>query len=151
MVFETRRPDSVRVAPLLASTVSSRGAWKLTDEFLTPAQTEDFRNVLMEWRARNPHVESVTFVHFVDFAKAIGRPKAGEADQSGNLFGLLGLDPLAALDPAVRQIEQTRLLATDDLLPATSALHLNLRSNRMTIACSLARARGFLRTAIVYR
>jgi hypothetical protein len=65
----------------------------------------------MQWRASDPRVDSVAFVHFVDFAKAIGRPKAGEADQSGNLFGLLGLDPLSSLDPAVRQIEQTRLLA----------------------------------------
>ena len=29
-------------------------AWKLTDEFLTPVQTEDFRNILVEWRASNP-------------------------------------------------------------------------------------------------
>ena len=86
-------------------------AWKLTDEFLTPVQTEDFRNILVEWRASNPHVTSVAFVHFVDFAKAIGRPKPGEESQGGNLFGLLGLDPLSSLDPAVRQIEQTRLLA----------------------------------------
>ena len=86
-------------------------AWKLTDEYLTPEQTEDFHTVLAQWRAKNPRVTTVAFVHFVDFAKAIGRPAPGESSSSGNLFGMLGLDPLAGLDPAVKQIEQTRLLA----------------------------------------
>src|SRR5262245_2623786 len=86
-------------------------AWKLTDDFLTPGQTEDFRGVLAQWRAKNPRVTNVAFVHFVDFAKAVGRPAPGEADSSGNLFAMLGLDPLAGLDPAIKQIEQTRLLA----------------------------------------
>jgi hypothetical protein len=87
------------------------GAWKLTDEFLTKSQSEDLRGVLTQWRARNPRVTNVAFVHFVDFAKAIGRPTPGETGSSGNLFAMLGLDPLAGLDPAVKQIEQTRLLA----------------------------------------
>lgn len=86
-------------------------AWKLTDGFLTPSQTQDFHDILAKWRAQNPHVTNVAFVHFVDFAKAVGRPSSGEAASQGSLFAMLGLDPLAALDPAVRQIEQTRLLA----------------------------------------
>jgi hypothetical protein len=86
-------------------------AWKLTDEFLTPSQADEMRKVLAQWRAQNPQVESVAFVHFVDFAKAIGRPAPGETSHSGNLFALVGLDPLAGLDPAIQQIEQTRLLA----------------------------------------
>ncbi len=92
-----------------------------------------FRNVLVEWRARNPHVGSVTFVHFVDFAKAIGRPKAGEAEQSGSLFGMLGLDPLSGLDPAVRQIEQTRLLAERTIYYLQRVPYIvNLQVDRMT-------------------
>ncbi len=99
-------------APLLAVHQElENAAWKLTDDFLTPSQTEDFRSVLAQWRAQNPHVTSVAFVHFVDFAKAVGRPAPGETAASGNLFAMLGLDPLAGLDPAVKQIEQTRLLA----------------------------------------
>ena len=86
-------------------------AWQLTDDVLTPTQAEEFRGVLAEWRHRNPQVNSVAFIHFVDFAKAIGRPAACETARPGGLFALLGLDPLASLDPAVRQLEQTRLLA----------------------------------------
>jgi hypothetical protein len=105
-----RFPDDA--TPLLAvHRQLEESAWKLTDDFLTPSQTEEFRNVLAQWRAKNPQVATVAFVHFVDFAKAVGRPAPGEADSSGNLFGLIGLDPLAGLDPAIKQIEQTRLLA----------------------------------------
>lgn len=86
-------------------------AWKLTDDLLTPTQVEEFRGVLAEWRRRNPRVNSVAFIHFMDFARAIGRPAPGENERPGGLFSLLGLDPLAGLDPAIRQLEQTRLLA----------------------------------------
>ena len=86
-------------------------AWQLTDDVLTPTQAEEFRGVLAEWRRQNPQVNSVAFIHFIDFAKAIGRPAVGDTARPGGLFALLGLDPLAGLDPAVRQLEQTRLLA----------------------------------------
>jgi hypothetical protein len=105
-----RFPDDA--GPLLAvHRQLEERAWKLTDEFLTPSQADEMRKVLAQWRAQNPQVESVAFVHFVDFAKAIGRPAPGETSHSGNLFALVGLDPLAGLDPAIQQIEQTRLLA----------------------------------------
>ena len=100
-------------APLLAMHRQlEEEAWELTDDFLTESQIQDFHDIVAKWRARNPRVStSVVFVHFLDFASEIGRPAPGEAARRGNLFGLIGLDPLAGLDPAVRQIEQTRLLA----------------------------------------
>jgi hypothetical protein len=71
-------------APLLAvHRQLEDAAWKLTDDFLTPSQTEDFRSVLVQWRAKNPRVTNVAFVHFVDFAKAVGRPALGETDSGG--------------------------------------------------------------------
>ena len=100
-------------APLLAMHRQlEEEAWELTDDFLTASQIQDFHDIVAKWRARNPRVStSVVFVHFLDFASEIGRPAPGEAARRGNLFGLIGLDPLAGLDPAVRQIEQTRLMA----------------------------------------
>jgi hypothetical protein len=86
-------------------------AWTLCDEFLTPGQIADFHSILDEWRAQHPKVSSVAFIHFLDFARQIGRPRPGEAERSGGLFAMLGLDPLAGLDPAVREIEQTRARA----------------------------------------
>jgi hypothetical protein len=121
-------------APLLAvHRQLEESAWKLTEDFLTASQAEDFRNVLAQWRAKNPRVASVAFVHFVDFARAVGRPAPGEAESSGNLFGLIGLDPLAGLDPAIKQIEQTRLLAERAIYYMQRVPYvLNLQVDRVT-------------------
>ena len=86
-------------------------AWTLCEEFLTPSQIADFHGILDEWRRQHPTVRTVAFIHFLDFAKQIGRPKPGEEARKGGLFAMLGIDPLAGLDPAIREIEQTRALA----------------------------------------
>jgi hypothetical protein len=67
-------------------------------------------SIMKDWRERNPNIRYVSYVHFADFAKSIGRGGPGDAGQGG-LFQLLGLDPLANLDPAVREITQSRQLA----------------------------------------
>jgi len=106
-------------------------AWQMTDDVLTPTQAREFRGVLTEWRRRNPQVNSVAFIHFIDFAEAIGRPAVGETARPGGLFAFLGLDPLASLDPAVRQLEQTRLLAERTIYYVQRAPYiLNLQVDR---------------------
>ena len=67
--------------------------------------------MIEEWRLKNPHVNAVAYVYFRDFARAVGRPRPGESQSSGNLFSLIGIDPLSNLDPAVQEIAQTRNLA----------------------------------------
>ncbi len=88
-----------------------RGAWALASEVLTEGQIEQLRQVIEEWRLKNPHVNAVAYVYFRDFARAVGRPRPGESQSSGNLFSLIGIDPLSNLDPAVQEIAQTRNLA----------------------------------------
>ena len=85
-------------------------AWIMVEEFLTDSQVEQLRQVIDDWRERNPNVRAVAYVHFRDFAKSIGYPRSGEGS-GGSLFAFLGLDPLSTLDPAVREIAQTRQLA----------------------------------------
>src|SRR3984957_15174827 len=41
----------------------------------------------------------------------MGEPKAGGGDRFSGLFSVLGLDPLSGLNPAVREISQSRELA----------------------------------------
>jgi hypothetical protein len=85
-------------------------AWRLLDGVLTPDQLGQLHTVIDRWREQNPEVRGVAYIHFRDFAKSIGEPR-DEAKASGGLFALLGLDPLSSLDPAVREIAQTRQLA----------------------------------------
>jgi len=87
------------------------GAWQLLDGVLTDAQMARLREIMDQWRAEHPHVRAVTYVHFRDFAKSVGAPAAGEEHEAGSLFSMLGLDPLSGLDPAVRELTQSRQLA----------------------------------------
>jgi hypothetical protein len=69
------------------------------------------RELIARWRAENPRVHAVTFIHFPEFAKSVGEPRPGEGRSPGNLFAMLGLDPLTQLNPAVREVTETRELA----------------------------------------
>lgn len=88
-----------------------QGAWGLVEDVLTPSQRDQLRGLINEWRKHNPSVRAVAYVHFQDFAKSLGSPRAGEEHSPGNLFSILGLDPFAQLDPAIREVTQTRELA----------------------------------------
>jgi hypothetical protein len=108
-------------------------AWELADRILTPSQAAELRRVMVSWREQNPTVRRVGAIHFTDFAKSIGIPKAGEEPKLGSLFSLVGLDPFSSLDPAIREIAQTRQLAERSIfyLQRTPAL-VNMQLDRFT-------------------
>src|SRR5208283_5307133 len=80
----------------------------LAKEAVTPDQFAQLQKVIDEWRAQNPHIAAVSYVHFSDFAKSIGHPSPSEVESSTGVFHMLGIDPLSGLDPAVRELAQTR-------------------------------------------
>ena len=87
-------------------------AWDLAAEILTPVQQEDLRRVLVDWREKHPDSRVAPFVRFQEFV-SLAPTETGKAKVAmpSSLMGLVGLDPMAGLDPAVRQVEQSRLLA----------------------------------------
>jgi len=78
---------------------------------LSADQIAELQQVIIAWRAQNPQVTAIASVHFRDVAGSIGRPKPGGVDTFSSLFNVLGLDPFSSLDPAVREITQSRQLA----------------------------------------
>jgi len=101
-----------RVRPVLQTYRSLEdSAWQMLPGILTDAQVTRLHEVIDQWRAQHPQVTAVAYIHFLDFAQQVGAPSAGEQQKPGNLFALVGLNPLAGLDPAVQQIELTRQLA----------------------------------------
>lgn len=86
-------------------------AWKVTEGTLNEEQRAQLHAMIDKWRAEHPRVRAVAHVHFADFAKTVGRSVQDPAHSGGGLFAFFGLDPLSNLDPAVREIEQTRQLA----------------------------------------
>lgn len=85
-------------------------AWHIVEDVLSEKQKSELRDVIARWRAKHPYVDSVAYVHFTDFAAAAGVLEARD-DSPDNLFSLFGLDVFSGLDPAVREITQTRELA----------------------------------------
>ncbi len=140
MMVETngpaRFPDQA-AAILAVHRDLEEAAWELAAQVLTPAQMEDMRRVLSEWRDRHPDSEIAPFVRFQEFLSEVqtGGSKSRPSAPS-SLIGLVGLDPMAGLDPAVRQVEQSRLLAERAVyyaqrLPILFDLQLDRSVNRL--------------------
>ncbi len=85
-------------------------AWNLAPMLLSEAQVIELRSGIEAWHRKNPVVRAVPFIHFEDFAFATGATPSGTASSS-SIFSFLGIDPLSNLDPAVRELAQTRQLA----------------------------------------
>ena len=85
-------------------------ALTLAQGVLTPAQLADLQKVVVEWHAENPHINAIAYVRFSHITNTLSQSTPGASGTSSGLFGLLGLDPFSSLDPAVREISQTREL-----------------------------------------
>lgn len=85
--------------------------WSIAEDVLTPEQQQELRDLILEWREEHPDQRYVWSVHFLDFAEEEGISAQEASSRPGSLFGLLFLDPLAGLDPAARELEQTRYIA----------------------------------------
>ena len=131
-----RFPDQA-AAVLAVHRELEAAAWELAAGILTPTQQSDLRRVLVDWRAKHPDSEIAPFVRFQEFVNevpsATGKSKVA---MPSSLMGLVGLDPMAGLDPAVRQVEQSRLLAERALyyaqrVPIIFDLQLDRSVNRL--------------------
>jgi len=84
--------------------------WGFSAELLTPEQTGELRASIEAWHRQNPLLRTVPFIHLEDFAFATSRTRTGTTS-SGSIFSFIGIDPLSNLDPAVRELAQSRQLA----------------------------------------
>lgn len=86
-------------------------AWKLVEGggVLRQEHLDQLHQLIAQWRTQHPDVRSVAYIHFRDFAQGAA-PGANNAG-SANLLSIVGIDPLSNLDPAVKEIAQTRQLA----------------------------------------
>ena len=85
-------------------------AWQLVNGVLNEEQVANLHRVIREWRAKNPNVRAVSYIHFRDFALAVG-PSDQNPAGTASLLSMVGIDPLSNLDPAVQEIAETRQLA----------------------------------------
>jgi len=103
-------PDQISDLRQAHLTLEQR-SWELVGETLNDEQEAQLRALIAQWRERNPHVDSVAYIHFEEFAADASMLGLSTDSATENLFSLVGLDVFSSLDPAVREITQTRELA----------------------------------------
>jgi len=84
--------------------------WGVASDLLTPEQIGELRSGLEVWHRDNPLQRAVPFIHLEDFAFATSSVRTGKTSTS-SVFSFIGIDPLSNLDPAVRELTQSRQLA----------------------------------------
>jgi methyl-accepting chemotaxis protein len=95
---------------LAAHTALEDRIWEYSDVLLSQAQINELRSSIEAWHRDNPIGRAVPFIHLENFAFATSAARATSAS-STSIFSFIGIDPLANLDPAVRELAQTRQLA----------------------------------------
>jgi len=95
---------------LNASRALETNAWRLAEGVLTPAHQQQLRDSIQQWRVSHPDFRRVFFARPQENASLVRQSGEKTADR-GSVFALVGLDPTAGLDPAVREVTRTRLFA----------------------------------------
>lgn len=85
--------------------------WELANRVLKPEQKAALREAIQLWHQQSTTPESLMVVRAVGLALEVSKVNKPELLKSGNILGLLMLDPLAELDPTRRELAQTRLFA----------------------------------------
>lgn len=142
---EERFGDRARVVQQAHRDMEPR-AWTLVENELSPSQAARLKEIVREWRVNNPDVRYVAYMSFRDFAKSIGVPSPEEEHQAGGLFSMLGIDPLSSLEPAVREVAQSRQLAERAIFYAQrTPMLLDMQVERMAYQlASMPEARSLL-------
>jgi hypothetical protein len=120
--------------PLLESTRNAEtDIWHLTDKMLTPERQAELHQAIDIWYRKNPSPENVLAARSVGFTMQLAEASKIDIARPGSLFSLLMLDPLATLEPAMREMVQTRMLAERTLyvtqkMPTLLRWHMELLS-----------------------
>jgi len=99
--------------PLLrAAQETEKEIWRIAATALDPVQIRELRAGIEAWHAQHPDGRSPRDVGSLGFAAEIARLNRGaRSSATASVFNLLAIDPLSGLDPATRELANTRLLA----------------------------------------
>lgn len=107
-----RTPNGPAFQPWLeVSEGLETNAWLLAGRILTPAQIEELRQSISQWHARNPETRNSFFARPQSLAAQMTSADENKKGALSGLISLVSLDPMAGLDPAVREVTRTRLFA----------------------------------------
>lgn len=85
-------------------------AWELAVGVFNPAQREELKSAIQRWWAAYPDARGAFFARPQELNKLISEDSV-RYGRPVSVFGFVGLDPTASLDPAVQEVTRTRLFA----------------------------------------
>lgn len=85
--------------------------WQLAGKIIKTNQQEELRKAIKEWQQQNPNPENVLAARALGLTSLVAKAGKSDSSQPGSVFSLLMLDPFAGMDPAVREIAETRMFA----------------------------------------
>jgi hypothetical protein len=91
-------------------TDQEKQVWKLAERYLTSDQTQELRDAIETWSKDHADIRIITTVRLQDIQQARAS-RNGKPNVPNSVFGLLFIDPFASLDPAVREVQETRIAA----------------------------------------
>ncbi len=98
--------------PILDSLVRlEESAWALAKESLTDAQYEQVRTIISTWLADDSANLVADMTKLPSYFDLTSSEEDSETSLFRELTGLMRIDPLSGLDPAVREVAQARQLA----------------------------------------
>lgn len=99
------------LAPWLsASRQMETNIWGIADEVLPEDKLSELKTAIEEWYDAHRDIRSTFLSRPRSFSTTI-RAEAAAHKDTGAVFDLLNLDPMAGLDPAVREVTESRLFA----------------------------------------
>lgn len=98
--------------------------WQLADKILKSNQRDELRRAIEQWQQKNPNPENVLAARALGLTSLVAKASKSDPSQPGSVFSLLMLDPLAGMDPAVREIAETRMFAERALFITQKMPHL---------------------------
>jgi hypothetical protein len=107
----TKTADGPAFQPWLDASKSLEAeVWELTKGSLSPDEQREVRDAIKDWWASNPDVRAGFFSRPQELSSLV-RSTHAKSPTPGSIFGAVGLDPTAGLDPAVREVTRSRLFA----------------------------------------
>jgi hypothetical protein len=107
----TKGADGPAYQPWLDSSKDLEAeAWALAGKSLSPDEQQQVRDAIRKWWQDNSDARDSFFARPQELSTLV-RKTASRGSPPGSIFGAVGLDPTAGLDPAVREITRSRLFA----------------------------------------
>ncbi|MGJ0485269.1 MAG: hypothetical protein ACR65R_12195 [Methylomicrobium sp.] len=104
---------------LRASQDVEKEIWRIAETVLKKDQISELRAAIQAWHAQHPDTRSPRDLGSMGFAAQIAQMNRSTSEGiTSSVFNLLVIDPLAGLDPATRELANTRLFAERGLFLA---------------------------------